>query len=177
MILNIFFLVIVFVCVAMLWNEGLWNNGLTLLNVVLAGMVATNYFEPVAALADENVPKFTYFWDFLSLWALFWITFGVLRILASTVSLHKVKFRLPVDRFGGIIAALAVCWTLICFTCMTLHTAPLSLHSFRGDFQKEPGAASFLGFHPDQQWLGFVQGGSTGALTNAQSNKLLESIY
>ena len=48
--LTAFFLVIFFVCVAMMWNEGLWSNAITLVNVVVAAMIATNYFEPLAAV-------------------------------------------------------------------------------------------------------------------------------
>ena len=38
--LTIFLLIVMLVCVAMCWNEGLWGNAITLVNVLLAAMIA-----------------------------------------------------------------------------------------------------------------------------------------
>ena len=67
------------VCFASLMNNGLWTNTLTLVNVLTAGLVATNYFEPLADLLDKQEPSLTYVWDFLAIW----LIFGVVMIVAA----------------------------------------------------------------------------------------------
>ncbi len=50
--LNLVLLLIFIICVAALWFQGLWSNVVTLINLLLAMMLAFNYFEPVAELLD-----------------------------------------------------------------------------------------------------------------------------
>ena len=63
--------VILFACVAMCYAEGMWSNAIRLINVVTAGLLAVNFFEPLARWLDGMQPSYTYLWDYLSLWALF----------------------------------------------------------------------------------------------------------
>ena len=72
-------LVIVFVVIAMAGSEGLWSNAITLVNVVTAALLATNFWEPVADLLIEQFPQGTYLWDFSALWGLFAVGLIVLR--------------------------------------------------------------------------------------------------
>ena len=65
-------LLLVFVsAVAFLFNAGLWSNALTLINVITAGLIAMNYFEPLADRLEKWSPGYRYFWDFLSIWLVF----------------------------------------------------------------------------------------------------------
>ena len=81
-----------FVCIAFLWNEGMWSNCLTLINVLLAALVAMNYFEPVADFLDEKQPSYTYLWDYLSMWFIFFIAFAIARTATGLLSRTRVKF-------------------------------------------------------------------------------------
>jgi hypothetical protein len=162
--------VIFIVCLAMLWNEGMWSNALTLVNTVLAALVATNYFELVADFLDKQQPTYTYVWDFLSLWGLFALTYALLRAFTDTISRHRVRFKMPVEQAGRLSFAAATGWVMICFTLMTLHTAPLAQTAFRGSFQPQPMSNDFLGMAPDRMWLGFVQSRSRGALSLSNPN-------
>ena len=98
-------LLVLVVCAAMLWNEGLWGNAITLVNVVLAAMLATNYYEPLADLLDGKFPKYTYFADFVSLWLIFTVTYFVMRLLTDTLSKYRVRFKMPVEEVVGIVLA------------------------------------------------------------------------
>ena len=49
-------------------NSGLWSNTITLVNVLTAGLLATNYFEPLADFFEGRNSSFTYVWDFLAIW-------------------------------------------------------------------------------------------------------------
>ena len=54
--------------------------------MLLAMMLAFNYFEPLAAMLDGMEPSYTYLWDFLALWGLFAISFGLLRVVTDMLS-------------------------------------------------------------------------------------------
>jgi hypothetical protein len=169
------------ICVAMCWNEGLWGNAITLVNVVLAAMIATNYFEPLAAFIDGQMPSYTYLWDFVSIWLIFVVTMSILRAVTDAISKTKVRFKMPVEQSGRVLLALAVGYVMMSFTAMTLHMAPLGEHPFRGSFGRiEKGVVSdkampsyFLGLAPDRQWLAFMQtrsrAGGDDAFTGALS--------
>jgi hypothetical protein len=172
---TLFLFLVLFICVAMCWNEGLWGNAITLVNVMLAAMIATNYFEPVAALIDKQMPSYTYLWDFLSIWLLFAFGYAVLRAFTDILSKTRVRFKMPVEHAGRIILAFAVGYVMMTFTAMTLHTAPLGEVAMRGSFgQVRKGFVAdkampsyFFGLSPDRQWLAFMQtrSGESGALS------------
>ena len=167
MMLMISVIVILAVCVAMTWTDGLWTNTLTCINAFFAAVVASNYYEPVASFMDEQLPSFTYFWDFLSLWALYALAFMVLRICTDQSSKTRVRFKLPVDRFGAGIAGLCIGWMVVCFFLFSVHLAPLSRSPFRGKFQETPTSSNFF-LSPDRLWLGFLQSRSEGAMSTIE---------
>jgi len=156
-------LILIFVaCFASLMTGGLWSNTITLVNVITSGLLATNYFEPLADFFDKQEPAYTYIWDFLALWVIFIVSMLVLRVATDYVSNVKVKFFLPVEKAGGIIMAIWASWIVLCFATMTLHTAPLS-RNFMG-FQNEPSSKMLFGLAPDRLWLAWVHRESLGAL-------------
>jgi len=158
MVLSLVLAVILFVCVAMLVREGLWSNALTLINAIFAALVATSLWEPLAGWLEGLVPSGTYLWDFVALWAIFCVCFLVLRAVTDLISRVRVRFKRPVDTAGGILLAVLVGWMMVCFTAMTLHTAPLAQRFMRGDFYDQPDDKIFLGMMaPDRQWFGFAQ--------------------
>ncbi len=169
MMLNIFIFAIIITCIAMMLSEGLWSNTLSLINTVIAAIIATNYFEPLAKFLDEQAPSYTYFWDFLSLWGLFALSVTVLRTATDQFSQTRVRFKKPVEQFGRIGVAAVTGWVVVCFFLLSLHTAPLVRNHFGGAFQKTPTSSNFF-LSPDRLWLGFMQSRSQGALATSPPN-------
>jgi hypothetical protein len=167
MLLGLFLLGIFVGCVAMLWNEGMWSNAITLVNVTFAALIATNYFEPLAARLDKASPEYTYLWDFLMLWGVFALVYGVMRAVTDTISRYRVRFKMPVEHTGRVLFAVWAAWIMVGFTTMSLHLAPLSANPFGGSFAKRPTSGNFLGMAPDRQWLAFVQKSSRGVLSRS----------
>jgi hypothetical protein len=167
MILNAVLILIFVISFAMLFGQGIWANVLTLINVILAALLATTMFEPLAAWLDSQMPTLTYNVDFVALWGLFALFFIIFRAGADLLSKTQVRFKEIVDLVGGGFFALWISWVLVCFTTMSLHTAPLARNAFRGDFQPTPEARMFFGLAPDQQWLGFTQKVSAGAFSTS----------
>lgn len=159
-------LVLIFVAVfASLMTQGLWSNTITLINVITAGLIATNYFEPVARFFERQEKSWTYLWDFFSIWLLFGISMIVLRLATDYVSQVKVRFFKPVEVAGGYLMAIWASWIVLCFATMTLHMAPLSRNYLRGGFQRAPDSKMLFGLAPDRVWLAWVHRESKGALS------------
>lgn len=141
---------------------GLWSNVLTLVMVFIAAMVASSGFETVADFIESLDPTYTYVADFLGAWLLFFVTFGVLRLLAEAMSRYKLKFDVVIDYFGRSVAALATAWIFICFATFTLHMAPASPELFDVGPRDQ-----VLAVGPDRLWMRFIHSRSKGALADS----------
>jgi len=168
MLLTAILFVIMFMCIALMWNEGLWGSALMFVNVLFAGMLAMNFYEPVANYLEKLAPSLTYAFDFLSLWAVFVAALLVLRTVTDQASRHAVRFKVPLEIGGQVGFAILTAWVFACFTMATLHTAPLARTALRGSFEPRPLESSFLGLHPDRYWLAWIHSRSLGALSRQE---------
>ncbi len=156
---------IVFISLALLYNNGMWSNAVRLVNIVMAGLLATNFFEPLARALDGMLPLLTYAWDFVSLWLLFIVFVLIFQILTGLVSKVNVRFLQIADRIGSVVFAAFVGWAILCFALMTLNTAPLARNFLFEGFK--PGESMFMGTAPDRMWLGFMQSQSRGSFSRS----------
>ncbi len=170
MIINLLMIAILFACAAMLYNDGMWSNSIRLINTIMAGLLAMNFFEPVADWLEGQAPAYTYFWDFIALWGLFIIFSLIFRLITDRLSQVKVKFLKIADQIGSGVLALWVGWVMVCFTLMSLNTAPLARNCLGGSFSSKTEDRMFLGFAPDRQWLGFTQKMSQDAYARSASD-------
>jgi uncharacterized membrane protein required for colicin V production len=160
-LLTLALLVIFAACMGFLYPEGMWGNAIRLINMLMAMLLAVNFWEPLAAFLENSIGKsFTYFWDFLALWLLFLVFFVIFRIATSYVSRVKVKFLGLADRIGSEFFAAVIGFLLIGFTLMTLHTAPLKEEFLFGGF--DPHGSNFVGMAPDKTWLHYMNYASQG---------------
>lgn len=157
-ILPILMLVLIFAVVATCFNEGIWSNVVRLINVITAGLLAMTFFEPLARALDGWQPSYTYMWDFLSLWGLFSVFLLIFREITDRVSRVNVRFLKIVDRIGGVVLSLWIGYAMVCFTMMTLHTAPLgrnflyegfSTQTDADVFRRHPARPAMAGVHAE----------------------------
>ncbi|MEC9093647.1 MAG: CvpA family protein, partial [Planctomycetota bacterium] len=145
------------------WFTGLWSNVITLVCVVFAGMIATSFYEPLADLLEGSLGRMTYLLDLISVWLLFFVAFGFLRLVTEVLSPYRVKFNHMVDLVGRSLLSVWIAWVFVCFSMFTLHLSPIEPAGFGGGFQSTPNQNNFLGIGPDRMWLAFVQSRSMGA--------------
>lgn len=159
---------ILFAVFALLYLESLWSNTITLINVTLAALLALSFFEPLSDTIESFGDWFktcTYLWDYLSLWLLFCIFYGLMRTCTDVASRNRVKFRPPIEIPGRMIAALLVGLVMVSFILTSFHVSPLPAAPFGGGFAKSPDASTFLFFKPDRSLLGLLQTVSRGSLS------------
>ncbi len=162
-------IVILAACIGVLYPEGLWSNAIRLVNVTTAGLIAMNFWEPLAKWLEglnEWFASITYFLDFLALWVLFVVSMILMRIGTDMISRVKVRFLKVADRAGSAFFAFCVGWVMVCFVMATLHTAPLAPNFLFGGF--DPSRRMLMGLGPDRQWLGFVQHVSKGPFARSE---------
>jgi len=155
MILNLMLLGLFVAVTFALWREGLWSSAIMLLNILAAATFATAWYEAaVAFLITRGMSSYDYLLDFVCLWGLFAVILLMMREVSDRVSRTKVRFRKPVEMFGGPVVAAAAAWIVVCFAAATLHTAAVP----RDMIQPTPEARMFFGLAPDRRWLQWVRG-------------------
>ena len=162
---------LILVCVmAATWFTGFWGATLTFVNIVFSAMIASNFFEPVADAINNSLPRATYLLDFLSLWGLFFISFGIFRAFTAGMSRFQVKFVFWMETMGQSIMAVSCALVFLSFTMFTLHTAPLGPAPFNS-FQQDPDSINLV-YGPDRLWLGFLQSRSRGGFAEFRNHPI-----
>lgn len=155
------------------WFAGMWNNLITLICVIFAGMIASTFFEPLADALEGPMGSMTYLLDFLAVWLLFIVSFGIMRLITELLSSYRVKFNEVVDLVGRSVLSIWIAWAFVCFSMFTLHMAPIEPSGFGGGFQDTPTQNNFMGLGPDRMWLAFIQSRSMGAFAEFKDSGML----
>jgi hypothetical protein len=153
----LFLLLILTGTAAGVWFQGLWSGVITVVNMLLAMIIATSFYEPaVTAIEGIGAAKsYTYLLDFVILWLLFGFALAVLRAITDALSKKQVKFDMPVEMAGRSIFALWCGWLMVCFVAFSLHMAPLNSVNPLGGFST-PAAKTMGPVSPDRLWIGFM---------------------
>lgn len=170
--ITLILLMVFLLTVAISWFAGLWTNLLNLMMVLIAGFIATNYFEPLAAYLDKPVvggppasnalPTYTYLLDFIAFWAIFLIAMLLLRGMTDILSRHRLRFNIWVEMIGRSFLALWVGWVMVMISAFSLQLSPLPPDTV----QATPESRMML-LGPDRMWIGLMQSRSRGALSRA----------
>ena len=157
--------------IASTWWMGIWNNCLTLVNTILAGLIASSFYEGLA----EKLASMMGYKDvigFLAVWLLFVVSFILLRTLTDITSSRKLNFDPMVEIIGQTVLSIWIACVFLAFSLFTLHLSPLT----PTDFQANATDAS-LSIGPDRMWLAFVQSRSRGALSIGKDANFLANAY
>jgi hypothetical protein len=150
---------------AAIWFQGLWSGVVTLVNLILAMVIATSFYEPVVTALEGigALASYTYLLDFVVLWIVFAFAFGILRAFTDGLSKSQVSFPTPFEMVGRSVMALFCGWLMVCFVAFSLHFAPLNSPTPLGAWTT-PAARTLGPVSPDRLWLGFMHSRSKGAL-------------
>ena len=154
MIVTAVLALIFLVAAGLMWSQGAWSNILTFFNLVFAGLVASSFFESLAALVEEQkMSGMRYVTDFFGWWLKFALTFVLMRVVTDLISRHRIEFQKVVEQVTCGLMCVVNGWILVCFVSMSFHLAPLNAEPFQ---EVDLGQPTFLGMSPDRMWLGFV---------------------
>jgi len=150
------------------WWFGLWNNFLTLINVLIAALIASSYYETVGGSLAGELRDYAKITDFLAVWILFVVSFIVCRMVTEILSSHKMEFDIVTEMIGRSVLSVWIACVFIAFTLFSFHMAPWHPDAF----QKDP-ETSTLGIGPDRMWLAFIQSRSRGALSTSREENFI----
>ena len=120
------FIICVFIAglIYVLTSEGLWGAALMFFNVLFSGMIAFNFYEPLARLLDSTGIHWG-FSDTLSLLGIFCISLGMLRMTTETIAPAMVRFPMPIYHLGRLVFGLGGAAVTIAIIILAFHTAPV----------------------------------------------------
>lgn len=166
-------LVIAFFTVAgLIWLVGLGSGFISLVNMLLAALVATAFFEPFADQLEYGTgpsgKQYGYICDFVAIWLLFVGSAIVLRMLTDSLSAVQLRFDFITEMIGRTLIALMAGFLFVCFTHFTLLVAPLPL----------TGSETTTSFAtPHQIWMNLTRGLSRGALAESKETRLAPAYH
>jgi len=153
----------------LIWFVGLWSGFISLINLVLAALVATAFFEPVADQLEygsgTNSMQFTYLCDFVAIWLVFVAAAVLIRILSDSFSSVRLRFDPVTEMIGRSVVAVLAGGIFVCFAHFTLLVAPLP---FTG------GETDMRITQPRQIWISLTRGLSSGSLAESRDTKLAQ---
>ncbi len=146
-------------------SEGLWGAALMFFNVVFGGLIAFNFYEPLAKLIDSTGIGWG-FSDTLSLLSIFCVSVMLLRMTTETLAPAMVRFPVPIYHAGRVFFALATSLVTMSILVLAFHTAPVHKKIFGAiDYKYKPP----FGMGLDHQWLGFFQYTTGGIFAHSGS--------
>jgi hypothetical protein len=143
-----------------LMSEGLWGAALMFFNVTFAGVVAFNFYEPLADLLAKNVSFISGFADMLMMMLLFIVSLVVLRLTTESIAPAMVRFPAPLYHLGRVVFAIGGSVVTMAIILLAFETAPVHKKVF-GVIDYKYAPPFKMGF--DRGWLGFFQW-TTGAI-------------
>jgi hypothetical protein len=135
-------------------SEGAWGAALMFFNVMFAGLIAFNFYEPLAAKLAESASSFVNWADMLCLAGLFLISLIVLRVTTDMIAPAMVRLPTPAYHIGRLVFGLAASLMTMAILLCILETTPVD-RRILGDITYASKHPFEFGF--DRKWLGFVQ--------------------
>lgn len=162
-----------FATLAMMVREGLWSNTITLICIVLSGLAAFGFYQPLTVWIDEKTDgSYTYLLDIVCLWGVYVVSMIVLSASAAALSKTRLRFKNPIDPVGGPLVAVVAGWVLVSFVLASLHTAPLGKETLggalvheRSDIETKSAMSA-----PDLWWLRFVESATSPEVLGSGNN-------
>ncbi len=137
-----------------LMSEGLWGAALMFFNVLFSGLIAFNFYEPLASLFAKNLTFIAGFADTFCMMSIFCVSVILFRLTTETLAPAMVRFPPPVFHIGRIFFGLMGSVVTVSIILLSYEAAPVHKKVFTT--MDYTAAAPFkLGL--DRQWLGFFQ--------------------
>jgi hypothetical protein len=154
------------------FREGVLTALTMLVNIFLAGLVAFNFWEPLANALEESLEGSFLggLEDAICLFGLFAVTLGLLRLATNNLANHEVQLPALGQQIGASVVALVAGYLLTGFLLCMVQTLPLPEKFLGFDSEAEGGGAKLRRvFPPDRVWLAMMSKIGAGPLSQADS--------
>ncbi|MCI0378921.1 MAG: CvpA family protein [Gemmataceae bacterium] len=152
--------VAVIVAVAYVYlQEGLFTAATLFVNVILAGILTFNFYEPLADMLDGTFQRsfLAGYEDFIALVGLFSIFLAILRAIANHMTPLQVEYIGYMQQIGGGVFGALGGYLVAGFLVCALQTLPWH-ENFLGFQPRSPSDAGYRSyFPPDRVWLAMMR--------------------
>jgi hypothetical protein len=143
------------------WREGLLTACTTCINVLIAGLVAFNFWELIADLLDPLFQETVVagYEDALCLVALFALTLGLLRWVTNSLANRQLEYHPVLDQGGRVVLGLLTGYLIAGFLVCVLQTMPLPDDFMQFTPGSDPNEVSAIRrvLPPDHVWLALMR--------------------
>lgn len=150
-------------------REGLLTSLTMLCNVLIAGVITFNFFEPLADVLGPILRGMFLagYEDLICMLGIFCISLAALRLATNTLAHVLVQFPPAVQRPGGFIVGMIVGYLTAGFLLCVLQTIPWHQNFLGFDYEYKSGPENALRHYlpPDRVWLALMH--RAGAYTFA----------
>lgn len=161
------------------FREGIFNALVMLVNVLIAGALAYNFWEPLAdflepTLADGFLAGME---DLLVQVILFVIALCIMRAITNNLVPTQIEYPAMANQFGGAAVGLLIGYLAAGFLVCAFQTLPFphNFLGFQGRTSLEPGLRRFL--PPDRVWLALMRHAGAYTLSNQPDKDEADDIY
>jgi hypothetical protein len=151
--------------------EGLFTGFLMFCNVFLAGLIAFNFWEPLANQMDMLfLGSFLHgYEDWIALTGIFCLSLGLLRTLTHSLDNTLIEFDEHLQKAGGAIFGLVTGYLVAGFLICVLQTLPWHEKFLLFEPRLDPNQGP-LGrvFPPDRVWLALMYRAGAEPFTNSE---------
>ncbi|MHB1425090.1 MAG: CvpA family protein [Gemmataceae bacterium] len=167
--LGVFTVLIMLMVAYAFWNQGVLPAFALVVNVLLSGLIAFNFFEPFAEQLDPIFSdSFLHgYEDGLSLVLLFSITLAVLRGAANALIHAVIDFHPVLQQGGAVLFGFLAGYLVAGFLLCVAQTLPFHEHFMKFEARidpRSPSAKIRRVFPPDHVWLAMMHRASTEPL-------------
>ena len=159
-------------------REGMLTAFAMLINVLLAGTITFNFYEPLATLMEPTLSGsfFAGYEDMVCMIGLFALSLGILRTATNALSATMVQFPGPIQRPGAVVFGLAVGYFTAGFLICALQTLPWHQNFMSFDAEtKRAGEPLRRVLPPDRVWLSLMHRAGAYPFSSQEEPKGKES--
>jgi hypothetical protein len=151
------------------WRQGVLPAFVMMCNVLLSGLLAFNFFEPIAAELDPILAgSFLHgYEDSLCLIALFCVPLVILRWLANALIHTHIEYHAILQQGGAVLFGLLTGYLVAGFLVCVAQTLPLDEHFLQFEARidtQSAGAKIRRVLPPDRVWLALMHRASEASL-------------
>jgi hypothetical protein len=170
--LEVFTVLVMLGVAAALAFEGLFTALCMFVNVILAGLITFNFYEPLADFLEENLAGTQALGheDAICLVFLFWIVLGVLRVVTNLLAPAEIDFDALIHRGGGAFFGLLTGYLVAGFLVTVFQTLPLheNFLGFEPKIEAKQGLRHYL--PPDRVWLALMHRAGTASFSSEKDH-------
>jgi len=171
------------ICMAVIafaqFREGLFNAVVMLINVILAGLITFNFWEPLANVLDSAFQGMFLegYEDWFVLMTLFCVSLMILRVITNNIANTQVHFSAVPQQLGAAVVGLLTGYLLSGFLVCVGETLPW--HENFMDFEPRTPRETAMRrlFPPDRVWLALMRHAGAYGFSRGADNDDGETLY